>query len=311
VNIAILGAGAMGSLFGGLLAEAGHSVSLIDINDAHLAAIRDKGLRLQDESGDRRIRSLAVFRPEQLTELPELLIVFTKTLHTATALRSIRHLITSRTHVLSLQNGLGNLETLQQFFQLPQILIGVTTWPADMIEPGHVHCHGKGVIRLMTADGSTPPALTQCVAALNTAGLCCEADPAIWTSIWEKVAFNAALNSICAVTRCTVDQIDLVPGGPALALRVVAEAIAVAHASGVAADFEKTSATVVNAITHHRGHMASMLQDILAGRATEVGAINGAIVAAGTRLGIATPATDTLLTLVRLIEAKDCVRVGV
>lgn len=294
----------MGSLFGGLLAESGQDVTLIDVNDAHLDAVRRDGLRLQTDHGDRRVTGLAAARPEATTTAPDLLILFTKTLHTAAALSGVRHLLAGHTHVLSLQNGLGNVETIAEFVAPERILIGVTTWPADMVAAGHVHSHGEGAIRLMTADGADRPALAECVAALAGAGLRCEADPKVWASIWEKVAFNAALNSVCAVTGCTVDQLDLLPEGRALALRIVAEVVAVARAGGVAADLDKTSANVVHAITHHRGHKPSMLQDVLAGRRTEVGSINGAVVAAGTRLGVPTPCAENLLTLVRLVEAR-------
>lgn len=294
----------MGSLFGGLLAESGQSVTLIDVNDAHLGAIQKDGLRLQTDQGDRLVTQLAASRPEAATAVPDLLLLFTKTLHTAAALAGVKHLLGERTHVLSLQNGLGNLETIAEFVQLERILIGVTTWPADMVAAGHVHSHGEGTIRLLTADGVERPALADCVTALKAAGLRCEADPNVWASIWEKVAFNAALNSVCAVTGCTVDQLDMMPDGRVLALRVVEEVIAVAHATGISADLDKTCGNVVHAITHHRGHKPSMLQDVLAGRRTEVGSINGAVVAAGKKARVPTPCTESLLTLVRLIEAR-------
>jgi 2-dehydropantoate 2-reductase len=294
----------MGSLFGGLLAESGQSVTLIDINDSHLDVIRREGLRLHTDQGDRRVTTLTPSRPEATKVAPDLLILFTKTLHTAAALGGVKHLLAEKTHVLSLQNGLGNVETIAGFVAPERILIGVTTWPADMVEAGHVHSHGEGSIRLMTADGVDRPALTACVATLADAGLRCEADPQVWASIWQKVAFNAALNSLCAVARCTVDQLDSLPEGRALALRVVGEVIAVARANGVAADLDKTCANVVHAITHHRGHKPSMLRDVLAGRRTEVDSINGAVVAAGAKAGVPTPCTESLLTLVRLIEAQ-------
>lgn len=294
----------MGSLFGGLLAETGHTVTLIDINDAHLDAIRQRGLRLDTGGGNRQVTTLLPTRPEAATEAPDLLILFTKTMHTAAALRGVAHLLAVHTQVLSLQNGLGNLETIARFVAPERILIGVTTWPADMVGAGHVHSHGEGSIRLMTADGVDRPALGACVAALNGAGLRCQADPQVWAAIWQKVAFNTALNSLCAVTRCTVDQLDAIPEGRALALRIVSEVIAVARANGVAADLDTTCGTVVHAITHHHGHKPSMLQDVLAGRRTEVDSINGAVVAAAEKAGIATPCTQTLLTLVRLIDAQ-------
>jgi 2-dehydropantoate 2-reductase len=294
----------MGSLFGGLLAESGQEVTLIDVNDVHLEAIRKDGLHLETDGGDRRITRLSACRPEGAATTPDLLIVFTKTLHTGAALSGVRHLLGDHTQVLSLQNGLGNVEKIQEFVPSERILIGVTTWPADVVGPGHVHSHGEGAIRLWTGDGYERVALEECVAALNTAGLQCAADPQVWASVWEKVAFNAALNSICAATQCTVDQLDLLPEGRALALRIVSEVTAVAQAIGVAADLDKPSRNVANAITHHRGHKPSMLQDVLAGRPTEIAAINGAVVAAAAKAGVSVPCTEVMLTLVRLIEAS-------
>ncbi|MGM9490418.1 ketopantoate reductase family protein [Ideonella sp. YS5] len=304
MRITVLGAGAMGSLFGGGLAESGQDVTLIDVNDAHLEAIRASGLRLETDRGDRRITRLVARRPEAATEAPDLLIVFTKTLHTGSALEGVRHLIDDHTHVLSLQNGLGNVETIAQFLPSARILVGVTTWPADMVAAGHVHSHGEGAIRLWAVDGTNGPALAQCVEALTAAGLRCTADPNVWASIWEKVAFNAALNSICAVTRCTVDQIDLLPEGRDLALRIVGEVTAVARATGVAADPDKPSSNVLHAMAHHRGHKPSMLQDVLAGRPTEIEAINGAVVAAAVKAGVPATCTQVMATLVRLIDAR-------
>jgi len=304
MNISILGAGAMGSLFGGLLAEDGQSVTLIDINDAHLAAIRDRGLRLDTDQGDRHINAMTVCRPEHATRQPDLLIVFTKTLHTAAALEGVRSLIGPHTHVLSLQNGLGNVEALSQFVQRERIMIGVTTWPADLVGPGHVRSHGQGAIRMMSADGNQSVSVTKAAAALSSAGLRCEADPTVWSAIWEKVAFNAALNSLCAVSECTVDQLGMVKDGQDLAFAIVFEVIEVARANGVDADAKKCEANVLHAIAKHVGHKPSMLQDILAGRRTEVESINGAVVSKAEAMGLAVPYTQTLLGLVRLKEQQ-------
>lgn len=304
MKIAIVGAGAMGSLFGGLLAERGHSVTLIDVNVAHLEAIRANGLRLHTDDGDRHIHALQACQPSHAEGSPDLMLVFTKTLHTASALAGVAHLIGADTHVLSLQNGLGNVEVIQRHVAPSRILIGVTTWPADLVGPGHVHSHGQGVVRLMSADGSEHPMLAKVAGALADAGLACTADPAVWTAIWEKVAFNAALNSICAVSHCTVDQLGVIDDGQDLAYSVVEEVLAVAQAQGIAVDQDACAARVADAISRHVGHKPSMLQDVLAGRKTEVEAINGAVVAAADRSGIPVPCTRTLLRLVRLVEAR-------
>ncbi|KMW48898.1 2-dehydropantoate 2-reductase [Ralstonia insidiosa] len=305
MKIAILGAGAMGSLFGGLLAETGEQVTLLDINDAHLSAIAAHGLRLETDTGDRHVRNLQALRPSQATQVPDLLIVFTKSMHTRAALASVRQLIGPSTYVLTLQNGLGNVEALASVVPQERILVGVTTWPADLAGAGHVRSHGAGVIRMMTADGVDRPMLERVVSVLSDAGLRCQADANVWGAVWEKVAFNAALNPLCTVLNRPVDALGVVEDGPALALTIVEEVLAVARASGISVDATKVSDNVRHAIVAHRGHKPSMLQDVLAGRPTEIESINGAVVVAAHRHGVRVPHTETLMQLVRLVQAQS------
>jgi len=314
MNIAMLGAGAMGCLFGGLLAESGRQVTLLDIDDAHLEAIRRSGLRLETDQGDRRIHGMTVARPEHHRQPPDLLILFTKSLHTDAALRSVAPLLRAPARVLTLQNGLGNLEAVSRHVDPARILVGMTTWPADLAGPGHVRSHGGGVIRMWPArgsggdgegDGNVDTDVMHIATVLNDAGLQCEVDPNVWKAIWQKVAFNAALNSLCAVSGCAVGQLGKVADGPMLARTVVSEVIAVARASGVDADAAACHASVAHAIAHHRGHKPSMLQDVLAGRPTEIETINGEVVARARAAGVPVPHTALLLGLVRLIQARQ------
>lgn len=323
MKIAILGAGAMGSLFGGLLSEAGASVTLLDVNQQQIDAIRKDGLRLETDGIDTdgregdgcRVVRLTACRPEEATDVPDLLMIFTKTYQIEAALGSARHLLGPATWVLTLQNGLGNVEAIAAFVPRERILAGVTTIPADALGPGSVRSHGGGQVRIGAADGTGAHRgnghassgccmLCHVVALFIRAGLCCSADPNVWAAIWEKVAFNAAFNALCAVTGCTVEQIELVPAGPKMALAVVAETIAVAHACGVSADLDHTQAMVLESFKTHAGHQPSMLQDILAHRRTEIDSINGAIVRAAAQHDIAVPHTEMLATLVRLMEAR-------
>jgi 2-dehydropantoate 2-reductase len=310
MNITILGAGAMGSLFGGLLAEAGASVTLLDVNQQHLDAIRRDGLRLETDAFSRRITQLAACRPEEATQIPDLLLIFTKTYQTGPALTSARHLLRPDTWVLTLQNGLGNVEAISAFVSRERILVGVTTIPADYIGPGMVRSHGGGQVRMAAADPTAAPISDHCMLAtvvdlLTNAGLPCSADPNVWAAIWEKVAFNAAFNALCAVTGCTVEQIELVPSGPTTALAVIAEVIAVADAAGIPANLDRTQAMVLQSFKTHAGHQPSMLQDVLAHRRTEIDSINGAVVRAAGYHAIPVPNTAMLYTLVRLIEERQ------
>ena len=167
-----------------------------------------------------------------------------------------------------------------------------------------MHSHGKGVVRLMAANGIERPFVSQVAEVLTKAGLDCTSDSTVWAAIWEKVAFNAALNSICAVSGCTVDELGKVPDGSRLANDVVTEVLSVALRLGIDVDPAKCWGNVASAIAQHKGHKPSMLQDVLAGRRTEVESINGAVVALAGPLNITLPVTETLLALVRLAQAR-------
>ncbi|NDY93474.1 ketopantoate reductase family protein [Ideonella livida] len=300
MKITVLGAGAMGALFGGLLAEAGHAVTLLDVNDAHIEQVRTHGLRLITDAADRRVR-VPILRPEQATEVPDWLLVFTKTLHTERALAAVVGLIGPHTRVLSLQNGLGNAERLAVQVPWERIAVGVTTVPADLQAPGQVHSGGQGHVRMMWAEGHDDPALARLAEALTDVGLHGTVDPGVKAAIWEKVAFNAALNSLCAVTGCTVGEIGAHAASRTLAHAIASEVLAVARQSGVQAR-DAVHGVLDHAMDHHLHHKPSMLQDVLAGRPTEIEAINGEVVRQAASLGCAVPLTDTLATLVRLRE---------
>jgi 2-dehydropantoate 2-reductase len=301
LRISILGAGAMGSLFGGLLAEAGHQVELIDVNPVQIAAVREHGLLIRDDAGERRV-AIPIMRPEEATTRPDWLIVFTKAMHTQGALDAARHLIGPQTRLLSLQNGLGNAEKLAGFADASRIAIGMTTVPADLVAPGEVHSHGQSKTRVVMVDGSEDAALAALAAALNAAGLPCAVDPDAVVAIWEKVAFNVALNSLCAVTQRTVGGLGADAGGRQLAHAIAGEALTVAQAEGLMVSPERTHATIDHALDHHGGHKPSMLQDLLAGRPTEIETLNGAVVLAARRHGIAAARTEALYALVKMAE---------
>ena len=301
MRFAVLGAGAMGSFFGGRLALGGYDVCLIDVSEAQIAAVNAGGLTVESSRGIEHV-ALPAGRAADFSGARDAVIVFTKGMHTEQAIASALHLVGGGTRVLTAQNGLGNAETIARHVPIGNVTIGTTNYAADLTEPGHVTLHGTGHIRIWAANGANDAAVERMADAMARSGLDCTADPGVETGIWEKVAFNAAVNSLAAVTRCRVGEIGDVPAGRMLARRIIEEVAAVAHARGIPVDAAGVVRTLDAAFAQHRDHVPSMLHDILANRPTEIESINGAVLALARESGIAAGTTDTLLLLVRLIE---------
>jgi len=303
VKVTILGAGAMGCLFGAAFHRAGHDVTLVDVNAGHVAAINAHGLEL-DTRGGVELLPIPALLPGAVREVADLVVVFTKTFHTVGALEGIAAAIGPQTQLLSLQNGLGNDRKLAGFVPDAQVLVGASMLPSDLLGPGRVRSHGEGYSKLYPAFGGDP-AFAQGVAdALTAGGLPAQLDPEIHAAIWSKAVFNAAMNPLCALTLRTPGFLGAHDESRAMIRAVVAEGVAAAHGNGVMIDAQPIYDLTEVSMTDHADHEASMLQDVKAGRRTEVDAINGAIVEAARAVGVAVPVTETLWQLVKLGEAK-------
>jgi 2-dehydropantoate 2-reductase len=301
VTIAILGAGALGSYIGGRLAEREAPVVLIARDAARLAAIDRDGLTVEDDKGA-RVVTVRASPAAALREEIDVFLVLCKAMHTADAIQSVAHLIGPETWAVTLQNGLGNEDALATLLPPARIGIGMTDIPAGLVAPTHVKSPGSGAIRFWSMDGEDSLPLRAIETVLVDAGFNCVATPAIATDIWEKVAFNGALNALGAITRRANGALDNADGR-AVAEAVVDEAVAVATALGVPVQRARILTKIDGALTKHRVHKGSMLQDVLAGRPTEIDYINGAIVRAAEQADLPAPVNRTLVHLMKLVEA--------
>ncbi|WP_375206469.1 ketopantoate reductase family protein [Hyphococcus sp.] len=297
----ILGAGAMGCVFGAKLSAAGWRVHLIDVNAKQIAAINEAGLKLSGDNGEKTYR-LPASNAADAKETADLIIVFTKSLHTSDAIASMKHAIDDKTYVLTLQNGLGNAEKIAACVARDRILEGVTTVPADLVSPGVVASHGSGGVQFFTLTGETAPIVEEISAALARAGIDAKADPAIREAIWTKVIFNATMNATCALLDTTPGPLGDREDGVALAAALIEEGASVASASGCPIDAAGVHAMAKMSMTQHRNHIPSMLQDLRAGRRTEVDDINGAIVRQARAHSVGAPMHETLWRLMRVRE---------
>lgn len=298
-RIVIVGAGAMGCLFAARLAERGADVTLVDVDAARLAVLAREGIALSDDRGTRRVM-VATARGPEVSGPVDLVMLFTKSMHSRAAAASVAQLAAGSVLALTLQNGLGNAEALVEVFGGERVAMGVTDFPADLTGPASVASHGAGHVWLGGYCPGAQAGAAAVAALFNRCALPTQALADVRPAIWEKVAFNAALNSVATVTGLTVGGMDA-PAGRRVVQAIALEVMTTAQALGIAVDRDSVEAKIAFALANHRDHKASMLQDRLAGRMPEIDAINGAVVELARSVGVAVPVTAALADLVRLV----------
>lgn len=302
MKISILGAGAMGSLFGGFLSEAGNEVWLVDIWREHVDAIHAKGLIVEDERGERLIRGLrAVTSPGEAGE-SELVIVFVKSTVTEQAVGGARALFGKETLVLTLQNGLGNVERIASVIPASMILAGVTAQGATVLGPGRIYHAGAGLTSIGEISGPPTPRVKRVAGLLDDAGIRTQVSDNVMGLIWGKLLVNVGINALSALTGLRNGELLDHPETLELMELGVLEAARVAEARGIQLPYEDPVAHTKEVAKLTSYNRSSMLQDVLARRRTEIDAINGAVVREGEALGIRTPINKVLTNLVRMLE---------
>jgi len=287
MKIAVVGAGAVGCYFGGLLAKAGHDVTLIG-RARHVDAIQRDGLRFEKSGVVEMIRAGASTELDAAREA-ELILVSVKTLDTEATGTTLAG-VASR--VLSLQNGVDNAEKLRA--------AGLDAHPCvvyvgcSMAGPGHVFHTGRG-------DLAVGPALTAEAAMFEAAGIPCRVTEKIDAELWRKLILNCAYNALSALTRCRYGQIAEFEGTRKILIGAVEEMIAVAGALGITFDEDMVAASIALAGPLN-ATVSSTAQDIALGRKTEIDSLNGYVARRGRELGVATPVNETLRALVKLRE---------
>ncbi|MCS7172705.1 MAG: 2-dehydropantoate 2-reductase [Armatimonadetes bacterium] len=304
MRFGVMGAGAMGCRFGVHLAEAGHEVWLVDVWEEQVAALRRHGVWVDDGVRPRSVRVQATLDPAEVGTV-DYLLVFTKSHHTRQAAQSAVPMAGPRTWVVTLQNGLGNVEALAEVFRAERILAGVCFLWSDLVAPGRIRWTPHPVeIHLGPVDPSGFGGAQQLATVLTAAGLPAQALPDPWEAIWYKVAFNAAANALAAVTRLPVGPLVAQPAAREIFERLVEEVAAVAAAEGISLDPQRVLDTLLrrHQSPQERTHLPSTLQDVLRQRPTEIGFLNGEIVRRAERYGIPVPYNTLLTRIIEILE---------
>ncbi len=302
MKIGIVGCGAMGSVYAGLLADSGHEVWAVDQWAEHIEAMRANGLRVEGASGDRTVRLNATMDAAE-AGVCELVVIATKAMNVAAAATAARPMVGPGTLVLSIQNGLGGPARAAEVLPGAHVAIGVAGgFGASILEPGRAHHNGWELVRLGDQEGPVTPQLTAVAELWRADGFNTETYDDIERMIWEKLICNVAFSGTCAITGIAIGQVIAHPGAWRVASTCAAEAHAVARAKGIAVRIVDPVAYVHDfglKIPHAR---PSMLLDHDARRRSEIDAINGAIPPAGREVGVAAPMNETVADLVRAKE---------
>ena len=302
MKIAIVGTGAMGSVYAALLGSAGHELWAVDRWREHIDAIRGHGLRVEGASGDRVVRINATTDPAEAGPA-ELVVLATKAMDVVGAAEDARPLVGPETLVLSIQNGLGAPDAAAAVLGDDRVAVGVAGgFGASLLAPGHVHHHGFELVRLGERKGPSTPRIEAIADVWRDAGFTVRTYDDVDRLVWEKLVCNVAFSGTCTVLARTIGEVIADDAAWAVSSRCAGEAFEVALARGIELGFDDPVAHVRDFGLAIAGAKPSMLLDLEAGRRTEVDFINGAVPRAGREVGVAAPVNESVSALVHALE---------
>ena len=305
MKIAVLGAGAMGSLYGAKLSANGkNEVHLIDVWKEHIDAVNSNGLQMEEGGDVLLYETLKGHTSSEETGVCDLVIVFVKSTVTKTAVESNAAVFGPNTVALTLQNGLGNIEQISSVIGAERVIAGTTAHGATMLSPGKIRHAGKGKTIIGELGGHESDRIRKMAAVLEDAGMETVISGNVLGRVWDKLLVNVGINALTGITKLYNGQLLDYPEIEELLEKAVSEGVAVARAKGIRLGFDDPVAHTKDLCRATAANKSSMLQDILNGRQTEIDRMNGAIVREGKALGIETPVNLALTNLITYLSRK-------
>jgi 2-dehydropantoate 2-reductase len=308
MKIAIVGCGAMGSVYAALLSDAGHEVWAVDSWHDHINAINKYGLRLEGASGSRIVKLNATTKVGDVGKC-DLVIIATKAMHVEAAAQAATSLLSDKTPVLSIQNGLGGPETAAKIIGVERMLVGVVGgFGASIKAPGYAHHNGWELVRLGELSGPVTDRLKSIASTWASGGFRVECFDDIDQLVWEKLICNVCFSGTCTMTGLTIGEVIGESNAWTCAANCAQEAYNVAIAKNINVRIKNPIEYVKNFGLKIPKAKPSMLLDSLAGRLSEIDAINGAITNVGLELNIETPFNMAISALIRNKEKQLGIR---
>ena len=307
MEIVVVGPGAIGCLFAAYLARAGGAVLLLDHRPERAKQLGERGITVESERGGFHVRMQVTTKPAEIKSA-ELLILCVKANSTADAAARLKGTISPQSHLLTLQNGLGNVERLGELFDSWRILAGATSHGATLLEVGRVRHAGYGEIWLGdTGGGGSSLAgrakLQDLAAILNGAGLQAQVVDDIEAVLWRKLVVNVGINALTAILGVPNGELLRIHECTSLMQGAVAEAVEVASYCGIQLKAREEIERVRAVCRSTSENISSMLQDVRRKKKTEIEQLNGVVVKMAASYGMTAPVNEVLTSLVRSLEA--------
>jgi 2-dehydropantoate 2-reductase len=305
MKIAIVGVGAMGSVYAGLLGDAGNEVWAIDRWDEHVEAIRAHGLRVEGASGDRTIQIRATTDPAEVG-VCDLVVIATKAHDVEVAAEAARPLVGAQTVVLPIQNGLGSAERVARVLDHERVVIGVVGgFGASVVGAGHVRHSGWELVRLGERHRPATERIRLIAKVWEDAGFRVQTYDDVDQLVWEKLLCNVAFSGTCSVLEWTIGRVLADPSAWQVAVECAREVFAVAKARGIQLSFDDPVAYARAFGEKISDARPSMLLDLLARRPCEIDVLNGAIPPAAREVGLTAPVNETITALVKAKSSRQ------
>lgn len=302
MKMVIMGAGAMGNLFGGMLAFSGEEVWLVDIRKENVDAINAVGLTIERQGKIQIIGGNATTDVSSIGKA-DLVLLFVKTYDTEKAVSDALAVQDRNTVFLSLQNGLGNEEAICSKVDPKQVMLGVTGQGATLLGPGHIRHAGWGKTYIGPLDSGMNDRAAQIAQVFREAEIDAEVSPNIRELIWDKLLVNVGINALTALTDMKNGELLDYPETLRLMEALVSEAAEVARKKGIRIEGDPLEQTK-SMVEATRANRSSMGQDIDYRRQTEIDAINGAVVREAEKFGLSVPFNRAVTDLVKAIEKR-------
>jgi len=303
MKIVIVGPGAMGCLFAAFLSKSKEEVWLLDKDKERAAKINKQGIVVDGIPGNWQPRVNTTSIVQEIGKA-DLVLICVKSYDTKAAMQEAKALVGEDTLVLTLQNGIGNLEILSEIVGEEKVIGGVTNMGAILLDTGHIKFAGKGETIMGLVDGKIPVQMRAIREMFNKAGLETKVSRDIKSLLWSKLVINVGINALTAVTRLYNGKILDFEGSRKILREAVTEAVKIVKRKRIKLLYDDPLAKVEAVCEATAPNISSMLQDVLRKKKTEIDFINGVIVRFGQELSINVPVNSLLVDLIKTIEAS-------